>query len=303
MRGVRQLLISGVEGTGPGRVRRLRARLLQRLGLFVCYAPPVVGRLFFGESQRASGVGLLTKASLARTALRNSRSPDCASTFLEQLTIVNEILAIPSSLEGDVAEFGCFRGMSTATLSLACRATGRRVLVFDSFEGLPPPAAQGVSIADGSVLPWREGDFAGSLEEVRRNVSAYGAIEACEFVPGYFEDTLPSRPATERYVLIFEDADLTTSVRDVLRYAWPRLHDGCVFFTHEARDLMVTMIFFDEEFWLKELNSAPPGLVGSGLGLTFAAIGSCLGYAIKRPRSEPAAAASRPADHADRVPE
>jgi hypothetical protein len=81
--------------------------------------------------------------------------------------------------------------------------------------------------------------------------------------------------------MVFEDSDLPSSVRTVLKYAWPRLQQHCKFFTHEARDLEVVRIFFEEEWWQNEVGCAAPGLVGSGLGLPLSVSGSCLGYATK----------------------
>ena len=57
----------------------------------------------------------------------------------QHLVLVNEILGLPRSLRGDVVECGCYCGASTANLSLACALTGRKLIVCDSFEGLPNP--------------------------------------------------------------------------------------------------------------------------------------------------------------------
>jgi hypothetical protein len=53
-------------------------------------------------------------------------------------------------------------------------------------------------------------------------VSKYGEVEQVEFVRGFFCDTLTRRPPEEKYVLIFEDADLVESVHDILKL--PRRH-------------------------------------------------------------------------------
>jgi hypothetical protein len=86
------------------------------------------------------------------------------------------------------------------------------------------------------------------LAEVQRNVARFGDPSVCEFVPGFFADTLPKRPRDERYVLIFEDADLPSSVRDILRFAWQKLETGCRFFSQEARDREVMDLFFDRRW-------------------------------------------------------
>lgn len=160
-------------------------------------------------------------------------------------------------------------------------------MCFDSFEGLPKPQESSTHIADGSVVPFSQGQFKGTLEEVKMNVSQFGDISVCEFVKGYFEDTLPSRPEGERYCMIFEDADLPSSVCTVIRYAWRRLQDDCAFFSHEAQELAVMKIFFDDRFWKETLGCVAPGFIGAGLGLPLSLRGSRLGYAkkIKRPLS------------------
>ena len=54
-----------------------------------------------------------------------------------------------------------------------------------------------------------EGDYSGSLEEVKGNIERYGQLEICEFHEGWFDDTMPlfSVPVTTVYI----DVDLATS--------------------------------------------------------------------------------------------
>ncbi len=160
---------------------------------------------------------------------------------------------------------------------------GRKLIVFDSFSGLPEPAdgeSTVFNLRQMSFVKYSKGDYYGGLDEIKKNVARYGKLDVCEFVQGYFQDTLPNRD--ERYVLVFEDADLPSSVATALQYTWPRLHDGCKFFTQEAQDLEVATLFFDKEWWSRQLGSSPPGLVGAGIGLPLSMNGSGLGYAVKR---------------------
>jgi hypothetical protein len=199
----------------------------------------------------------------------------------EHVALARAILDIPRSTQGAVGEFGCFKGLSTCTLSLACKMTNRRLVVFDSFQGLPK-IGEHVHDFDEGTVQYREGQFCGSLFEVRRNVSIYGAVDVCEFVSGFFADSLPHRPQDERFAFIFEDADLASSVKDVLRHAWKKLEPHCQFFTHEARDYEIARIFFDQQWWRDELGEEPPGLVGSGVGLPLSRVGSGLAYTHRR---------------------
>ncbi len=58
-----------------------------------------------------------------------------ASTPTDGLILAE--LPVSGKGTGDVVECGCYAGGSTAKLSIVAKALGKRVLVFDSFEGLP----------------------------------------------------------------------------------------------------------------------------------------------------------------------
>jgi len=208
------------------------------------------------------------------------------TSWVEHIVLIHEILNIPKSLEGDVIELGSYKGSSTASLSLVCSLTKRKLLVCDSFTGLPAPSSTDTvfNLKRGEFIRYQEGDSCASLKTVISNVAKYGQVEICQFVPGYFKDTLPTLQG--KYVLIFEDADLPSSVKTALKYTWPRLQSGCKFFTEEARDLQIAMLFFDKRWWAKNFSSSCPGLVGAGIGLPIGPDGSGLGYATKRNQSK-----------------
>jgi O-methyltransferase len=240
-------------------------------------------------------VGCLARIRIIwRILYARNRNPNrIAASFGEQLVLVRSILEIPSEKPGAVAEFGCYKGLSTVVISIAARYAARRLIVFDSFQGLPEPMETVHQVASGKVIEYKKGSYAGTLEEVRSVVAQYGEIDQVEFVQGFFCHSLPSRPADERYALIFEDADLVESVRDVLKHAWPRLQNECLFFSHEALDLEVTKLFFNDAFWLEVHGCKAPGLAGVGMGLPIDAgkwgasgirgiFGSCLAGIIKR---------------------
>src|SRR5262249_36769467 len=124
-------------------------------------------------------------------------------------------------LSGNLLEFGCFKGYSTSCLSFACNELGIGLSVFDSFQGLPPSASS----------YYKPGDFAGSLDEVKRNVSEFGKIDAVTFHKGFFAETLLN--ASVDLLCIWMDVDLASSSRDVMMVLPALQREGCVF-THEA---------------------------------------------------------------------
>ena len=226
-------------------------------------------------------IGLCQKTMLVFRVMMNAISPASATTFYEQLYLVCEVLKIPKGLDGVIAEFGCYKGMSTSSLSLACKLTNRLLLVFDSFEGLPFPETMVTNIGKQNLVLYKQGQYKCSLDDVKTTVAKYGDIGSCQFIKGFFEYSLPKYGLDFKYLLVFEDADLPQSVRETLKHIWPRLLVGCSFFSHEALDYDVVKIFYDDFWWNNNFNCRSPGFVGGGTGLALSPNGSKLGYAVK----------------------
>jgi hypothetical protein len=127
---------------------------------------------------------------------------------------------------GDVIECGCFKGMSAAYLSWACKLLGRKLYAADSFQGLPP------AIADGERY-YKPGDYAGSLGEVKQTVATFGCADVVEYVPGFFDRSLAFLEA-RRLALIWADVDLASSMHSVLQALYPRLDREGVLLSDEV---------------------------------------------------------------------
>lgn len=253
-------------------------------------AQPVVTSFFLrGDVGREYGVGLSDKRRLMRKIRRNTTEITGATSYYEHLLLATYLLSTPKSVRGDIAECGCFKGRSTATLSLVGELVGRRVRVFDSFQGLPEIDNDDkvhISLHSTRYEVYEKGDYTGTIDEVRRNVERYGQADRCEFIEGYFEDSLPSDQG--EYAFIFLDVDLNQSLKSCLMYLWPRLSENGYLFTHEAQQLPFAKVFFDESWWQDTLACEAPGLVGSGIGLPAGmSRGSGLGYARKLSATQP----------------
>ena len=182
------------------------------------------------------------------------------TSFKSHLVMALKLFEMSPDVKGDVIECGTWKGGSAANLSLACRIAGRRLKIYDSFAGLPEGATD-----DREAPSYKKGDYAGSLNEVRQNIQRHGAIECCEFVVGWFDDTLPKLDSP--IVLAFLDVDLEHSLDTCVRNIWPNLvHDGYVF-TDEMASLNYCALFWSERYWQSHFGLTPPGLIGSGSGL------------------------------------
>jgi len=229
------------------------------------------------DASKQYRVSWLRKLMLAMRIIGNRNKVTALTFWPEQLWLAKEVLRVPATLKGDVVECGSYFGASTASLSLVCALTGRRLIVCDTFEGLPPVRPdEKYDIIGDCYYAWECGDFAADIEDVKRNVEVHGVIEVCRFVKGNFAETLRNLNDVESVVLVFEDADLRSSVEQGLRWLWPKLADGCKFATHEAWSVPVVSIFFDKRWWRSNLKTEPPGFYGSGTGTRTE-----LGYAVK----------------------
>ena len=250
---------------------------LQRLVLERFYDPNV---------GRSYGVDRRAKEQFVHQCRANTVQIQSATSWALHVVLAQQILSVPQEVKGDVIECGCYKGSSTASLSLACKLAGRRLWVCDSFEGLPED--EGSRAHDYPHLQvyghYEKGMYAGRLEEVKGNVARLGAVSVCQFVPGFFSSSLKS--LTGPFVLAFLDVDLVSSMKDCIRHIWPLLSDGSFVFTDDSLDMEVVRVWFDDNWWREAVGACSPGYVGSGCGLPLAPDASSLGYARKLARPE-----------------
>jgi hypothetical protein len=200
------------------------------------------------------------KLALGFRMFLNSVRIRTGTSYKTHLAMALKILETPPEIVGDVIECGTWKGGSAANLSLICRIVGRRLKIFDSFEGLPAGEA-----GDREAPHYRSGDYCGALEEVKRNIGRYGALESCEFLQGWFKDTLPQLRSP--VLLAFLDVDLEASLHTCVRYIWPNLVEEGYIFIDECVGVDYCALFFSERYWKTYFDRVPPGMIGAGTGL------------------------------------
>lgn len=200
------------------------------------------------------------KFRLALQMHRNNRRIETGTSNRAHMAMAAKIFSIPPSVPGVLVEAGCWKGGSTANLSLVADIVDRTLVVYDSFEGLPPPAE-----GDRWAHEMGEGAFRGSLDEVKDNVRRHGVIERCEFRKGWFSDTLGDH--TEPIVFAFMDVDHQASMHQCMLGLWPHLVDQGYVFVDEYVRLDYCALFFSERFWRTYFDRPPPGLMGAGTGI------------------------------------
>jgi len=136
---------------------------------------------------------------------------------------------------GDIVECGVWRGghmMTAARVLLRLQDTSRRLILFDTFQGMSAPTPEDGFEAREKWQKMQRGTrnewcFA-PLDEVRANLRRTGYPEhRIVFVQGKVEDTLP-QSAPETIALLRLDTDWHSSTLCGLNHLFPRLAFGGV---------------------------------------------------------------------------
>ncbi|MBK8010581.1 MAG: class I SAM-dependent methyltransferase [Deltaproteobacteria bacterium] len=202
----------------------------------------------------ARPMSLAARLSMLAQYMRITHAVRGYHTLTEILTVTEAIL---KRINPVVVEAGAGSGSSTAKLSIATRAAGGRLLVFDSFQGIPENDDVH-HLLDGRPLTFRRGAFRGRLTAVKKRVAMFGAPEVCTFHKGWFEDTLPAFDARPDVVLL--DVDLLSSTKTCVREIMPRLKEDGILFSQDGHIREIVALFLDEAYWRDEVGIEPPAV-------------------------------------------
>ncbi len=203
---------------------------------------------------------IIKKLILGFKFFLNTLRIQTGTSYKSHLAMALKILETPPDVPGDIIECGTWKGGCATNLSLVCKITGRRLLVYDSFEGLPEGRPE-----DREAKHYKKGDYRGTLKEVKANISKYGDIGSCHCIQGWFEDTLPGLHTP--VLLAFLDVDLETSLDTCVRHIWPNLIEKGYIFIDEVVGTDYCALFYSEKYWNTYFKRTPPGLIGAGSGL------------------------------------
>jgi O-methyltransferase len=132
---------------------------------------------------------------------------------------------IGGNIPGDIVEAGVWRGGAAIMARAVLAAYGvidRRVIVLDSFAGLPPPNPEAYPKDANSVFHSYP-ELAVPLDEVKRNFEKFGLLdEQVVLVPGWFKDTLPTAPV-KRIAVLRLDGDMYESTMQALDHLYDKV--------------------------------------------------------------------------------
>lgn len=147
---------------------------------------------------------------------------------------------IADNIPGDFVECGVYAGAHPAAMAKAiydAKATGRKVHLFDSFQGIPMTGPKDLDWHRGDpvkrpfgppglaeVTPG--GDSVCSRQTVEANMAKWGVDPALlVYHEGWFRHTMPNN-GIERIALLRLDADLYESTKDCLEHLYSKVGVG-----------------------------------------------------------------------------
>ena len=194
-------------------------------------------------------------------------------SLVELARQVSAILAL--KIPGDFVECGVWRGGASFLMAEVLRqseVSDRRVWLFDSFEGLPPPAeidgARALAYPEDRASPWYHDNCRASLKEVQGSVAALGLSGWTRLVKGWFETTLPAhRDGIGPIALLRIDGDWYSSVRCCLDNLYDQVVDGGLVILDDYYAWDGCAIAAHEFLGSRRLGHRIEGLVGRAEGV------------------------------------
>lgn len=146
----------------------------------------------------------------------------------KETTQILELARKSLVVAGDFVEMGCYKGDTSLLLAEIVKNSGKKLWIYDSFEGLPEKQD-----FDNSVLGenFKKGELFVTKREVKQRFLKAG-LPVPIIKKGWFgdltDDDLPSEIA-----FAFLDGDFYESIRDSLELVVPKMSSGGVLIVHD----------------------------------------------------------------------
>lgn len=152
--------------------------------------------------------------------------------LVDLVRLVRAVVAF--NIPGALVECGCWRGGAGLLMAHALREAGvrdRKVWLFDSFEGLPPPqdldGAAALEYAADAENPDNFQNCRAAFEELQQTIRDFGLADYTECVKGWFDQTLPAhRHQIGPIAILRIDGNWYSSVRCCFDTLFDQVVDG-----------------------------------------------------------------------------
>jgi hypothetical protein len=138
-----------------------------------------------------------------------------------------EEILVEGNVQGAIAEVGVYKGNTACLLAYYAKKYDRKCFLFDTYQGFDKRDLEGI---DGK---FKNGEFSDtSLDSVKRVIGAE-AVDNCQFIKGYFPESIPDYLNIERFAIVSLDCDLYKPMKAGLTWFYPRMQNGAIFLLHD----------------------------------------------------------------------
>jgi O-methyltransferase len=162
--------------------------------------------------------------------------------------LIRELGAVlKASVPGDIVEMGCYKGETSLHIARLVRelAPGKKLYLYDSFDGLPAKQIQDESPAGQQ---FKAGELPSNKKEVVRRMRAAG-MQDVKVTKAWFSELTP-KDMPEKIAFAFLDGDFYQSITDSLRLVWPGLASGALVIVDDYRNEALPGVARAVDSWL-----------------------------------------------------
>ncbi|MEO0047063.1 MAG: hypothetical protein RLZZ410_22 [Pseudomonadota bacterium] len=143
--------------------------------------------------------------------------------------ILNIKQVMSEQVKGDFAELGVWRGNTAAVLAYYASLNDKKTYLFDTFQGFNKKDLEGIDAN-------KKMEFGDTSIELVKNLIGSNSY-ACEFIKGYFPDSLLDIHKDNIYSVVSLDCDLYEPMRAGLDFFYERMPSGGIFFLHDYSNI------------------------------------------------------------------
>jgi hypothetical protein len=204
-------------------IKKLLYRLLNN---FIFSFKPIFANLYISYKPDFYVSNQNKEFDILLTQFRNknilNNSGDITRLFCLMLNIEQ---AFKEGVQGDFAEVGVYKGNTSAILAHYANKYNQKVLLYDTFCGFDIRDLQGVDSDKGGV------DFSNTNIELVKTVIQN--LQVCEFVQGWFPDSIKDEHYSLNYSIVSLDCDLYEPIKAGLDFFYPRMSKGGFLLIHD----------------------------------------------------------------------
>ncbi len=132
----------------------------------------------------------------------------------------NQMLRLVQNVEGDMVECGTYIGATARLMIQACKPFGKKLHIFDSFEGVSEP-----SQFDGTH--WQKGFLSASEECVHAQLKPFATKDDYTLYKGWIPERF-NEVADKLISFVHIDVDLYKPTRDSIEFFYSRMNENAI---------------------------------------------------------------------------